>query len=174
MEMDQKLFNRSNNKSGFTLIELMVVLLLIGIVMAVAIPKFNSGLMQDPSKKLSRWMINATRQLRSASVQKKLTYQMVIDLDNQKIWLTREDMSEKEMAAVAEKAFSIDKSIRIINVEYPEKEPISSGLTEIRFYPAGFSDQAIIRIENNDAERRSYLVEPLLPKVKVFEQWIDY
>jgi prepilin-type N-terminal cleavage/methylation domain-containing protein len=158
---------------GFTLIELMVVMLLISIVLAVIIPKFDGGVFQDPTKKLSRWMVNTIRQLRSTAIQKQKSLALVIDLDKQQMWIAIDGMSEEQLSAAAEKAFKIDRSMQITNVQFPEQETISTGSAEIRFYPAGFSDRALIQLENDDAERFSYLLEPLLPKVKMFDQWID-
>ena len=158
---------------GFTLIELMVVMLLISIVLAVVIPRFDGGPMQDPTKKLSRWMVNTIRHLRSTAIQKQTNQALVIDLNEQRMWIVSEGMSEEELTSATEKAFKLDTSMQIVNVQFPDQEPISTGSAEIRFYPAGFSDRALIHLENDDAERFSYLVEPLLPKVKMFEEWID-
>lgn len=165
--------NISNRNRGFTLIELMVVLLLVGIVLAVVIPRFDGGPLQDPTKKFSRWMITRTRHLRSVAIQKQSTQALVIDLNNQRMWTISEGMSEEELSAVADKAFSIDKSMQIVNVQFPEQEPVSTGTAEIRFYPAGYSDRALIHMETDDAERFSYLLEPLLPKIKIIDEWID-
>jgi prepilin-type N-terminal cleavage/methylation domain-containing protein len=162
---------------GFTLIELMVVMLLISIVLAVVIPRFDGGPFQDPMKKFSRWMINTVRHLRSAAVQKQKIQTMVVDLGSQRIWFTSGESSAddgSEDAAVAQKnAYAIDKSMHITNIQFPKKDPVASGIVEIRFYPEGFSDQVLIHLEDNDAERRSFLLEPLLPKVKIFDTWID-
>jgi prepilin-type N-terminal cleavage/methylation domain-containing protein len=158
---------------GFTLIELMVVMLLISIVMAVIIPRFDGGPFQDPTKKLSRWMVNSIRHLRSTAIQKQKSQALVIDLNEQRMWMVSDGMSEEELSAATEKAFKIDTSMQIVNVQFPDQEPISTGSAEIRFFPAGYSDRALIHLENDDAERFSYLLEPLLPKVKMFDQWID-
>ena len=158
---------------GFTLIELMVVMLLISIVLAVIIPRFDGGPFQDPTKKLSRWMVNSIRHLRSTAIQKQKSQALVIDLNEQRMWIVSDGMSEEELSAATEKAFKIDRSMQIVNVQFPDQEPISTGSAEIRFFPAGYSDRALIHLENDDAERFSYLLEPLLPKVKMFDQWID-
>jgi general secretion pathway protein H len=158
---------------GFTLIELMVVLVLISIVLAVVIPRFDSGLLQDPRKKLSRWMVNTIRYLRSTAIQKQTSQALVIDLNEQRMWIVSDGMSEEELTTASEKAFKLDKSMQIVNVQFPDQEPLSTGSVEIRFYPAGFSDRALIHMENDDTQRFSYLVEPLLPKVKLFEEWIE-
>ncbi len=152
----------------------MVVMLLISIVLAVAIPRFEGGAFQDPVKKLSRWMINTVRTLRSAAIQKQKTQSLVIDLSNNRMWLVNEDMDEDAMAAAADKALALPAAIRFVDVQYPFQDAVTSGTTEVRFYPAGYSDQALIHIETDDAQRFTYLVEPLLTKVKLIETWIEF
>ena len=159
---------------GFTLIELMVVMLLISIVLGVAIPKFDSGVFQDPVKRLSRWMVITVRTLRSEAIQKQKTQGLVIDLENGSMWPVSEEMSEEALAAAPEKAMKLSDTVRLVDVEYPGQEPVTSGTTEVKFYPAGFSDQVLIHMQTDDGERITYMVEPLLPKVKFFEEWIEY
>jgi prepilin-type N-terminal cleavage/methylation domain-containing protein len=165
----------SSRGPGFTLLELMVVMLLISIVMAIAIPKFSGGAFQDPVKKLSRWMINTVRTLRSAAIQQQKTQSLVIDLSNRRMWLVNDAMDEEAaQAAASNKAMSLPDAVRYMDVQFPNQERISSGTTEVRFYPAGYSDQVLIHLETDDAEKLTYLVEPLLPKVKIFDEWIEF
>lgn len=168
--------NTANKKwrdTGFTLIELMVVMLLISIVLAVAIPRFEGGPFQDPTKKLSRWMINTVRHLRSAAIQQQTVQALVIDLNHQRVWISHEGMSEEALSTAEDKAMTIDKSIQIRNVQYPDREPLAYGTVEIRFYPQGYSDRALIQLETDDAEQLTFLIEPLLPKIKILEEWIN-
>jgi prepilin-type N-terminal cleavage/methylation domain-containing protein len=170
-----KRVSRPGPGSGFTLIELMVVMMLISIVLAIAIPKFGGGAFQDPVKKLSRWMINTVRTLRSAAIQQQKTQSLVIDLSNRRMWLVNEAMDEKAAQdAASNKAISIPDAIQHMDVQFPQQERISSGTTEVRFYPAGYSDQALIHLETDDEEKITYMVEPLLPKVKIFDEWIEF
>jgi prepilin-type N-terminal cleavage/methylation domain-containing protein len=159
---------------GFTLIELMVVMLLISIVLAVAIPRFDGGSIQDPVKKLSRWMINTVRTLRSAAIQKQKVQGMVIDVSNNRIWLVNDEMEEEALTAASDTALKLPDSIRLVDVQFRNQESISSGTTEVRFYPAGYSDQVLIHLEADRSERFTYLVEPLLPKVKFIDEWVEY
>jgi prepilin-type N-terminal cleavage/methylation domain-containing protein len=159
---------------GFTLIELMVVMLLISIVMAVAIPKFSGGAFQDPVKKFSRWMIINVRTLRSAAIQQQKAQGLVIDLSNRRMWTVSDALNEEAVqASGSKKALSIPDAIRHMDVEFPQQERITSGTAEIRFYPSGYSDQVLIHLETDD-EKLTYLVEPLLPKVKIFDEWIEF
>ena len=160
---------------GFTLIELMVVMLLISIVLAITLPKFGGGAFQDPVKKLSRWMINTVKTLRSAAIQQQKTQGLVIDLSNRRMWLVNDAMDEEAMqAAASNKALTLPDAIRYMDVQFPQQERMTTGTTEVRFYPAGYSDQVLIHLETEDDEKVTYLVEPLLPKVKIFDEWIEF
>jgi prepilin-type N-terminal cleavage/methylation domain-containing protein len=164
----------AGSRHGFTLIELMVVMLLITIVLAVVIPRFDTGAFQDPVKKLSRWMITSVRTLRSAAIQKQKVQELVIDLSDHRMWLANEDMDEDALAAAADKGITLPDTVRIADVQYPGQDRISSGTTQVKFYPAGYADQALIHLETDDARKFTYLVEPLLPKIKFFDKWIEF
>ena len=160
--------------AGFTLIELMVVMLLISIILAVAIPRFEGSFLQDPAKKISRWMINTVRTLRSNALQSQKLQTLVVDLNDNRMWTIQADMDEDALAAASERSFRMPSAVRIVDVIFPEREQISSGNAEIHFYPSGFSDEAVIHLETGNTKRFSFLVEPLLPKVKFFEEWISF
>ena len=160
---------------GFTLLELMVVMLLVSIVLAISIPKFGGGAFQDPVKKLSRWMINTVRTLRSTAIQQQKTQSLVIDLSNRRMWIVNEAMDEKTAQdAASNSPFSIPDVVQRMDVQFPQQERISTGTTEVRFYPSGYSDQVLIHLETDDDEKITYMVEPLLPKVKIFDEWIEF
>lgn len=161
-------------KVGFTLIELMVVMLLISIVLAVAIPRFEGGIVQDPAKKMSRWMINSVRALRSAAIQKQQVQTLVVDLSDHKLWTAHESMSEEDRDAAQQEAFSLPGSFTIVDIQFRGRDRISSGTADINFYPAGYSDHVLIHLENDSAERMTYRIQPLLPKIKLFDEWIDF
>ncbi len=160
--------------AGFTLIELMVVMLMITILLAVAIPRFEGSLLQDSAKLVTRRIIHTVRALRNRAVQQQKLQSLVIDLDDQRFWATSASMDEQAAASAAEKAFKLPESIRFMEVQFPHRDPINSGKAKILFYPAGYSDHAVIHVQNDDQERRSYMVEPLLPKVKLMEEWVDF
>lgn len=165
---------RKRNSTGFTLIELVVVMLLISIMLAVAIPRFDTGLIHDPTKKLSRWLIATVKTLRSTAIQKQIQQTLVIDYQNNRMWTASAEMSEEALAAASENAFILPKAIRIIEIDFLHEDREVSSPVSVNFYPAGFSDNVLIRLESDRTDRFSYLIEPLLPKVKFFEEWISF
>ena len=161
-------------KAGFTLIELMVVMLLISIILAVAIPRFEGGFLQDPIKQFSRKMISAVRSLRSTAVQTQKQQTLMIDLNTQQLYVTGQPMQAETAPVAPKKIFKLPDSLAIVAVEFSGSDPITTGNAQINFYPAGYSDHAFIRLESSDENRYTFVVQPLLPKVKLFEEWIDF
>ena len=159
---------------GFTLIELMVVMLLITIMFAVTIPRLDGAILQDPRKKTTRWLMSTVSALRAAAIEKQKSQILVLNLDENRLWTTDAEMDEKGQSVAAEKAFALPGGIRIMEVQFPGKKRVGSGNATVVFYPGGYSDQAAINLESGDAERFAYRVEPLLPKIKVVEEWISY
>ena len=162
-----------NGGKGFTLIELMVVMLLITIMLGVTIPKLDTSLLQDPRKKTTRWLTNTVSALRAAATEKQKSQTLVVDVDENRLWVTDADMDEEAQAAAEKQAFALPGGIRIMEVQFSGKKRVGSGNALITFYPGGYSDQAAINIEY-DSERLAYKIEPLLPRIKVVDEWIRY
>ena len=94
-----------------------------------------------------------------------------------KIWYTEEtDEEEGEEGEDQNKSlgeYQIPEGLRIVDVEFPGEETISSGEVEINFYVKGFSDRAIIHIEDDDKEL-SYVIEAFLLKVKLHDEFVGF
>ncbi len=44
----------------------------------------------------------------------------------------------------------------------------------ICFYKAGYSDKAIIHIEDEDHYQVSFLIEPFLPNMKLYQEYVSF
>jgi prepilin-type N-terminal cleavage/methylation domain-containing protein len=162
------------HNQGFTLIELMVVMLLITIIFAVTVPRLDSSLLQDPRKKTTRTLMNTVSALRSEAIERQTRQILFLDLDNGRIWTADAAMDEEALSAAAKNAFELPGGIQMVELQFAAKKSIGSGTAEILFYPGGFSDQVAINMIHDNVQRFAYKVEPLLPKVKVVEEWVSY
>lgn len=165
---------RYHTPDGFTLIELMVVMMVITIMFAVAIPRIETNIVQDPRKKTTRWLMNTVGALRSKAMEKQRSQLLVVDLEEKRFYVADAEMTEEAKSDAAKRGFALPGALHIFDVQYPGKDPVGTGTAEIIFYPGGFSEQAVINMENDDAERFCYKVEPLLPQIKVVEEWTRY
>jgi prepilin-type N-terminal cleavage/methylation domain-containing protein len=158
--------------SGFTLIEIVTVLALISITLLIAVPRIPSTLFIDETKKTSRWIITKVQILKDRAAREQKRYALHIDMSIKKMWITHDGMSDEERLAAEQNGFKLPPNLRIIDVEFSNNKIISSGQTEISFYPKGYSDQAVIHLENKE-EKISFRIEPFLSTVKIFEEYVS-
>ena len=163
-----------NKNSGYTLIELVVVITIISIMLFFAIPRFQSTVLTDNTKKFSRWIITTIRGLKAASVRDQKRFILNVSLDSGKFWVTSDAMSEEELQIAQQDGYRLPEDVRIVDIEFPFKGKITGGQVEISFYKADYSDKVMIHIENSRSKQMSFLVEPFLPGVKLYEQYIGF
>ena len=70
-------------------------------------------------------------------------------------------------------SYALPDDVRIVDVEYPAKEKITTGQTEITFYKAGYTDKAFVHMQEGDTYL-SFLIEPFLSNVQVIEEYASF
>ena len=157
---------------GFTLIELIVVISLISLILFIAIPRFQSTVFTDNTKKTSRWIVGKVQSLKTRAVRDQNLYVLHVSLDANKLWVSDGLMSEEELENAELQGYKLPDDVRLIDVEYPQNKIIALGTADIRFYQKGYSDKALIHIENSDSKQLSFLIKPFLQRVKMFQQYV--
>ncbi|MCP4680993.1 MAG: prepilin-type N-terminal cleavage/methylation domain-containing protein, partial [Desulfobacterales bacterium] len=69
------------NRKGYTLIELVVVVLLIGMTMGLTTPRFREAVLTDPLKGATRKMVGIIKGIRSEAIQRHKAYSLYFDLE---------------------------------------------------------------------------------------------
>ena len=162
-----RLFHRNN---GFTLIELIVVISLIGLMLFFSLPRLQNNPFLDDSNKSARWLIGKIQALKESAIRDQKQYALHIDLDSGRIWETNESMSQEDLENAALNSYALPEDVRIMDVEYPAIEKITSGQTEITFYKAGYTDKAFVHMQEGETYL-SFLIEPFLSNVQVTEKY---
>ena len=165
---------KTEKNSGFTLIEITVVISLISIMLFFAIPRFGNTVTSDGISDTSRWIIGKVRAIKEYSTSKQKLCILHVNMDSNKMWVSDETMTKDDLYQANEKGFEIPGDIKVLNVQYPQKGIISAGQADICFYKAGYSDKALIHIQGGDDQKLSFLIEPFLPKVKLYEKYVGF
>lgn len=165
-------YSRSNN--GFTFIELVVVISLISLMLFIAVPRVQDTLFTDNTNKVSRWIMNMVQSLKASAVQHQECYVLHVSLDFNQMWVTHATMSDDEIQNASQNAYKLPVNVKLVDVEYPDNETVSGGQADINFYQKGYSDMAMIHIENSDDEKFSFAIEPFLTRVKLYQKYVGF
>lgn len=164
-------YMRSSGESGFTLIELIVVILLISILMVFAAPRLDVSLFSDNERKLSAWILLTVKTLKENAFKTQTINTLHVDLDANRMWTSTGEVTDE---TPRENEYVLPEGYHLMDVVFPEQDKITRGAASIRFYAKGYSDKALIHVEDDDDNRFSFLIEPFLPHVKISETYIEF
>jgi prepilin-type N-terminal cleavage/methylation domain-containing protein len=159
--------------NGFTLIELVVVMTLAAIMLFVAIPRFQETVTND-LRLASQWIIIKIPQLKAQAATEKVRFGLHFEFDDNRMWVSHAKMTEDSLLAAQKQGRQLSASLSIRDVEFPQKGKISSDRATIYFYEGGYSDKAIIHLEDDDGNTHSFLVEPFLNRVQIVEGYVEF
>jgi prepilin-type N-terminal cleavage/methylation domain-containing protein len=160
---------------GFTLIELVVVIAIISLMLLFVVPKFDSMLFSDNTKKVNRWIIYNVMNLKVKAVKERKDYILHADVTGNAFWISDETMEAGALESTKENTrFSLPEDVRIVSVIFPDHKYGDEITGDIHFYKKGYSDMVIIQIENADEGKFSLLIEPFLNTVTINEGFSDF
>ena len=162
------------SSQGFTLIELLVVLSLVSLMLFITIPRLQDNPFLDQNRKASMWIIGTVQALKQKSVREHQDYALHCNIDSGQLWISNESMTTEERLEAEQSGFSVPDEFRIKDIEFPGQGKISIGQSDIHFSKKGYSDMALIHVELSDNSQRSFLIEPFLPRVKLYEENISF
>ena len=109
--------------------------------------------------------------LKERAVCDQKDYTLNADLDDNLFWITDEAMETEEALVEARKnGYEMPEGVNLAFVASSGVGEMHSGVAEIFFYKKGYSDQAVIVIEDEDDRKLYFNIEPFLPAVKLFEE----
>jgi len=171
------LFYRNSSRCsscGYTLIELIVVIALIGVMLSFALPRFQGSVLTDGTRKLTRRIVMQVQQLRQNAIRSRNMQILHISPDGRKMWITNAAMSEEDAESAESGGDEFPEDADVLDVEYPDGERISYGEARIRFSPKGYSDRVIIHLENSDGLKKSLIIEPFLPNIGIYDEYVGF
>jgi general secretion pathway protein H len=119
--------------AGFTLFELLIVLVILGLTLAVAVPLFARALPGLELKSSARTVAATMREARSLAIADNREIAVAIDLDTRTI----------DLAGLRSEALGDGIDLRLFTAA---EELIDRGAGRIRFYPDGTSTGGRIRL----------------------------
>jgi prepilin-type N-terminal cleavage/methylation domain-containing protein len=164
----------SGNTKGYTFIEITVVLILIGVMASISMPKIRHAVLTDKLKSASRKMIGVISSLRNDAIREQKAFYLHFDLEANRFWSDSEAMLEEERLSANEEAASLPEGIRVLDVWFRGKGKKQHGVVAIRFNKKGYVQESAIHLNSDDGRQFTLLLSPFLGKIKAFEDYIEF
>jgi len=161
------------NDKAFTFLELTVVIFLIGLMLALTIPRFRHGLLSDDLKATTRRMMGTIRTLRSDAVRDQKGYRLHFDLESNQIWVEWDAMTSEQRDAVRQCASKLPAGISILDVHSSGAGKQDVGDAKIHFTKQGYVEEAVIHIGSDDGRAHSIMLSPFLSKIKTYDTYVE-
>ena len=158
---------------GYTLIELSVVVLLIGMMLLIAVPRVRDTLLSDDLKATTRQLVGAARELRNEAVREQVDYILQLDLNQPGFWTYSADTTAEKRAEIRKGAIRFPEGIRIADVRHPEEVRKTEGEASIRFFRKGYMEPTVVHLVKDD-RAFTLVFNPFLQAVSVYEKYVDF
>ncbi len=162
------------DKKGYTLIELMVVIVLLGLIFTIATPKIRDALFRDELKGATRQMVGLIMRLRNEAIREHKDYMLHFDLESNRFWFDSPSMTEEERARIAADASPLMGQVDIMDVWISGEGKIMLGEVRIRINKKGYIQQSIIHLGMEDNREFTLLLSPFLRRVEVYDKYIEF
>jgi prepilin-type N-terminal cleavage/methylation domain-containing protein len=174
----------SPKKSAFTLIELVIVVVLIGIAAAVILPEMKGGFQDALLRSTSRDLVNVFSIASSRAVSLNQLHRVRIEASTGRYVIekrTRESVQGDEykpLDDVSEAEGTLDKriSVQVHNLDNSqpaapasENSQTRTDIDSISFYSDGTADSAELLLRDKEGYRMALRINPITAHVKILE-----
>jgi len=162
-------------EQGFSLLELMVVLFVVGLVLAFTFPKFQNLLGGD-IKSVSRKLVGTIQYLYDESAIQRKIHRLNFDLTEQKYWASvlqeTNEVTRMEVPVLPERV--LPRGVRLEDVVVLHEGKVTQGETFTEFYPIGGVEKTTIHLRDSRGEKITLEINSLTGKVHVHEGYHDF
>jgi prepilin-type N-terminal cleavage/methylation domain-containing protein len=159
--------------AGFTLVELIVVMVLITMMTAFAIPKIRSSLFTDQLRATARKFIGLVAETGQEARSKRTEVKLRFDRE-QHLFTTApaagiaEDDTIKRYPTVR-----VSESVQVVDITSVHSGKKTLGELVILFSPRGYVDKTVVHLRDDGGDELSVILSPFLGVTRVLEGYVS-
>ena len=163
---------RSNDPSGFTLLELTVVLIILTVVLGLVLPQASSFLFRSDMKASSRRLAGAVAYARSQAMLEGRLWELTLDLDADSFWAAAvEEESSSDLDTIRKR--TLVGEVRFMDVKKLPEESKRAGRVALHFHPKGLVEPAVIHLAGPGKQIQTLVVKAFNGRLVVSEGYLE-
>ncbi len=159
---------------GYTLIELIVVLVLVGLLGSFTLPKLRHNILSDDLQSSTRQLAGLMRELRSEARRQHKDLTLNFDLDAGRFWVESGDMTAEERGYSRDNASELPRGVQISDIWLERDGTLSAGDVAITVTRKGYVHPSAIHLRDDSGREFTLMFEPFLPKERFYDSYIDF
>ena len=171
-----KMCRKSNCFRGFTLVEILVVMMLISLVTAFTLPAIRTSLFSDQLKKTARRLVGFVTEVSQDAMRNQSEYSLNFDMEQNRVWATpgatpnkQDEQSEKSREIKLE----VPESVRVVDVASIHGGKFSQGKATLFLSKKGYIDKTAIHLRSDDGRDMTIILSPFLGVTRIFDSYVD-
>jgi len=159
-------------QTGFTLLELLVVIVLVGVIVVLAVPSTRDALTGDSLKKASRQFVGMERKLRGDAVRDQIDYILCIDLPNSAYWVVASDMTPGKQDEIKKNPKHLPADVVVADIVDESNKKKFDGEARIVFRKSNICSPAVIHLSYEE-DNMTIVINPFLGVTDVYDKYVD-
>ncbi|WP_169309268.1 Tfp pilus assembly protein FimT/FimU [Desulforhopalus sp. IMCC35007] len=165
-----------NKANGFTLLELIVVCVLIGIMLTISVPSMRSTFFTNPLKSTARQVVGLINEVRQTAVRNQQAYQLRFSQLENRVWYEKDALEEDtlsidEESVMQKQEIQFPESVSIANVWLHSSGVTSEEQTSIWISKKGYMDQAAIQLTDSGGDSLTIKLNPFTEPIIITEEF---
>lgn len=170
----QQFISRRNKSAGFTLVEIVVVMLLISLFMVFSLPLY-SNIGTSNLETSARRLSSTIKYLFNESAISGLEYRLIYDLDEGTYRAQILDANGQLVNAPDQgKQAKLKGTVRFKDLSVPGRGKTSAGQVTTLIHPSGWVEETIIHLDDGDNIMLTLRVMPLTGMTEIFEGYREF
>ncbi|MDI9569433.1 MAG: prepilin-type N-terminal cleavage/methylation domain-containing protein [Pseudomonadota bacterium] len=164
---------RTDAEAGYTLIELIVVIVLIGILLSFAVPRLRDDLLNDSLHATARQLVGTAKELRNDAVREQVDFILHFDMGANVFWSSAADMTPEKLDERRRGASPFPPGVRVADIEFGRERVTSDGEARIVFSRHGYVNPAVIHIAKG-GRVVTVALAPFLRRIGIHDRQVGF
>lgn len=134
------------NRTGFTLLEFILVIVILGIILGIALPKLGSFITGDELKASALRLLGALKDVRNRAILEQRYYRVYFELGTPKLSIELVQSVRDEESKKAQK--KISGTVVVKGIWINGRGRIQEGEVYLTFSPAGYSEAFYVYLQD--------------------------
>jgi len=160
-------------QKGYTLVELITVVVLIGLMLVLSVPRFRNSLLKNNLKTSSRQIVGLVKSAREAAIREHTPYRLLVDIDLKKIWVESGQPVPGKEGDMKSDVLQLPANVRVRDVWTRKTGTQVSNMAVILLSSKGYIEPAIIHLEGG-GRLVSLELTPFLGTVEIHDSYVEH